>query len=390
MNFDITEEQELMIETARRVGEIFDLLYWREKDEKKEFPLEMWKAICDAGLCGITIPTKYGGSGLGMLEVAMAVETLCATGGGSTLSQIFMLNPIFGGISVSLFGSDSMKNELLPGLVSGEVMFAMALTEPDAGSNTLALRSFATQDGDGWRLNGQKIWITAVPQAKKMLVVARTRKLGEVQRKVDGISLFMIDVEREGLTHQSISKLGTNTLPSSSVFFDNVRIERDELVGLEDGGFRQLLDVLNTERIVTTAGLVGTAELSIKLAVEYSINRKVFEGTPIGSYQSLQFPLAEAKVELECARLMNFKAAWLYDRGLPYGSEANMAKFLAGRAAALATDRAMQTMGGMGYAKESHVERLWRDARLFRIAPVSEEMVLNYVAQHDLGMPRSY
>lgn len=325
-----------------------------------------------------------------MLEVAMAVETLCATGGGSTLSQIFMVNPIFGGISVSLFGSDSMKNELLPGLVSGEVMFAMALTEPDAGSNTLALRSFATQDGDGWRLNGQKIWITAVPQAKKMLVVARTRKLGEGQRKVDGISLFMIDVEREGLTHQPISKLGTNTLPSSSVFFDNVRIERDELVGLEDGGFRQLLDVLNTERIVTTAGLVGTAELSIKLAVEYSINRKVFGGTPIGSYQSLQFPLAEAKVELECARLMNFKAAWLYDRGLPYGSEANMAKFLAGRAAALATDRAMQTMGGMGYAKESHVERLWRDARLFRIAPVSEEMVLNYVAQHDLGMPRSY
>ena len=390
MNFDITEEQELMIETARRVGEKFDLLYWREKDEKKEFPLEMWKAICDAGLCGITIPTKYGGSGLGMLEVAMAVETLCATGGGSTLSQIFMVNPIFGGISVSLFGSDSMKNELLPGLVSGEVMFAMALTEPDAGSNTLALRSFATQDGDGWRLNGQKIWITAVPQAKKMLVVARTRKLGEGQRKVDGISLFMIDVEREGLTHQPISKLGTNTLPSSSVFFDNVRIERDELVGLEDGGFRQLLDVLNTERIVTTAGLVGTAELSIKLAVEYSINRKVFGGTPIGSYQSLQFPLAEAKVELECARLMNFKAAWLYDRGLPYGSEANMAKFLAGRAAALATDRAMQTMGGMGYAKESHVERLWRDARLFRIAPVSEEMVLNYVAQHDLGMPRSY
>ena len=325
-----------------------------------------------------------------MLEVAMVVETLCATGGGSTLSQIFMVNPIFGGISVSLFGSDSMKNELLPGLVSGEVMFAMALTEPDAGSNTLALRSFATQDGDGWRLNGQKIWITAVPQAKKMLVVARTTKLGEVQRKVNGISLFMIDVEREGLTHQPISKSGTNTLPSSSVFFDNVRIERDELVGLEDSGFRQLLDVLNTERIVTTAGLIGTAELSIKLAVEYSVNRKVFGDTPIGSYQSLQFPLAEAKVELECARLMNFKAASLYDRGLHYGSEANMAKFLAGRAAALATDRAMQTMGGMGYAKESHVERLWRDARLFRIAPVSEEMVLNYVAQHDLGMPRSY
>ncbi len=390
MDFELTEEHQLMIETAQRIGEEFGLEYWREKDERKEYPAEIWQAICDAGFCGIAIPESYGGAGLGMLEMAIVVETLCAAGGGSTLSQIYMVNPIFGGISVSKFANEAMKQELLPGLVTGKETFAMGLTEPDSGTNTLAMRSFATKDGDGWRLNGQKIWITAVPQATKFLAVARTTNLADVSSKVDGISLFMIDVEREGLSHQSIPKVGTNTLPSSSVFFDNVRIEPHELVGTIDGGFRELLDVLNTERIVTTSGLIGTAELAIKLAAEYSRDRKVFGDKPIGSYQSLQFPLAEAKIKLECARLMNYKAASLYDQGRPYGSEANMAKWLAGAAAALATDRAMQTLGGMGYSKEFHIERLWRDARLFRIAPVSEEMVLNYVAQHDLGMPRSY
>ena len=175
-----------------------------------------------------------------------------------------------------------------------------------------------------------------------------------------------------------------------AVFLDNVRVEPHELVGTLDGGFRQLLDVLNTERIVTTAGLVATAELSIKLAADYARERKVFNNAPIGSYQGIQFPLAEAQIQLECARLMNHKAATYYDQGKPYGTEANMAKYMAGQAAGLATDRAIQTLGGMGYAKEYHVERLWRDARLFRVAPVSEEMILNYVAQHDLGLPRSY
>lgn len=390
MNFDCTDEQLLLIETARRVGEKFGLDYWRDLDARKAFPAEIWQEICAAGLCGIAIPEEHGGSGLGMIEVAMAVETLCAAGGGSTLSQMFMCNPIFGGVTLSRFGNPEAKAELLPKLVDGSALFAMALTEPDAGTNTLAMTSYARPDGDGWRLSGRKVWITAVPQASRLLVVARTRKAEEATSKTDGISLFMFDVEREGLEHQAIDKVGTATLPSSAVYFDDVRIEPHELVGTLHQGFRQLLDVLNTERIITTAGLVGTAELAIKLAVEYAEQRKVFGKTPIGAYQAIQFPLAEAKVQLECARLMNYKAATLYDQGLPYGSEANMAKWLAGHAAALATDRAMQTMGGMGYSKEFHVERLWRDARLFRIAPVSEEMVLNYVAQHDLKMSRSY
>jgi len=266
----------------------------------------------------------------------------------------------------------------------------MALTEPDAGTNTLAMKTFARSDGEGWLLRGQKIWITCVPQATKMLVGARTLKLEEVDRKTDGISLFIIDVDRKGLSHASIEKVGTNTLPSSSIFFDDVRIEKHELIGTLHKGWRDLLEVLNTERIVTAAGLVGTAELAVRLAVDYSCGRKVFGGAPIGSYQAIQFPLAEANMESECARLMNYKAAALCDSGEPYGSAANVAKWMAGRAAGHATDRAIQTMGGMGYSKELHVERLWRDARLFRVAPITEEMILNFVSQHDLGLPRSY
>ncbi len=390
MDFARTEEQRMLIDTARRVGEKFGLDYWRELDAKKEFPAAIWQEICDAGLCGIAIPEEYGGAGLGMTELAMAIEALCAAGGGSTLSQMFMCNPIFGGITLTKFGTPEMKRELLPRLVSGKAMFAMALTEPDAGTNTLAIKSFARADGNGWRLNGQKIWITAVPQASHVLVIARTTRADEVERKINGISLFLVDRDRAGISHQAIEKVGTNTLPSSTVFFEDVRVEGHELVGQLDGGFRQLLDVLNTERIVTTSGLVATAELAIRLASNYARDRKIFNGQPIGSYQGVQFPLAEAHIQAECARLMNHKAATFYDQGLPYGSEANMAKWMAGHAAGLATDRAIQTLGGMGYSKEYHVERLWRDARLFRFAPVAEEMVLNFVAQHDLGLPRSY
>lgn len=390
MNFDLTDEQRMLAETARRVGEKFGLDYWRELDATGSFPSEIWQAICDAGLCGIAVPEEYGGSGLGMLEVAICVENLCASGGGSTLSQMFMCNPIFGGVTLSRLGNAEQKAAMLPGLISGELMFAMALTEPDAGSNSLEIKTFAEADGDGWRLRGQKLWITAVPQAAKILVIARTKTLAESKGKTDGISLFVIDRDRAGLTHRSIDKVGTRTLPSSFVFFDDVRVEPGELIGTLHGGFRQLLDVLNTERIVTTAGLVGTASLAADLAIRYANERKIFGGAPIGSYQGIQFPLAESHIQTECARLMNYKAATLHDEGKPYGSEANMGKWLAGQAAGHATDRAMQTMGGMGYAKEYHVERLWRDARLFRIAPISEEMVLNFVAQHDLGMPRSY
>jgi acyl-CoA dehydrogenase len=390
MNFTYTDEQRMMVDAARKIGERFGLEYWRELDERKEFPGEIWRAICEAGLAGVALPTEYGGAGLGMLEMALVIEALSASGGGSTLGQLFMINPIFGGVSISRFGTPRMKEELLPALLKGRMNFCMALTEPDAGSNSLEIRTFAREDDSGWRLNGRKIWITAVPDAQKMLVIARTKKLEDSRSRSDGLTMFMIDVERDGLTHSAIDKVGTRTLASSSVFFDNVRVEPEELVGTLHGGWRELTDVLNTERIVTTAGLVGAGELALRLAVSYANDRKVFGGKPISAYQGLQFPLAQCHAEIESARLLNHKAASNFDAGLPYSSESNAAKLLAAQAVARATERSMQTMGGMGYAKEYHVERLWRDARLFRFAPVSEEMILNYIAIHDLGMPRSY
>ncbi|PLC52271.1 acyl-CoA dehydrogenase [Pollutimonas nitritireducens] len=390
MDFSLTEEQQMMVETASRIGTEFGLNYWRDLDGRKAFPTELWQAICDAGLCGVALPEEYGGSNLGMLDMALVVEALSQGGGGSTLGQLFMVNPIFGGVSLSKFGTAHQCKELIPKLITGELNFCMALTEPDAGSNTLEMKTFAERDGDGWRLRGQKIWITAVPTSQKMLVVARTKRIEETTRRTQGISMFMVDTDREGLSHSAIDKVGTATLPSSSVFFDNVRVEPDELLGTLDNGWPELLEVLNTERIVTTAGLVGAGRLAIQLAVQYANDRKVFGGRPVGSYQGVQFPLAQAYAELECARLMNYRAANNCDRGLPYGSDANVGKLIAAQAAADATERSMQAMGGMGYSKEYHVERLWRDARLFRFAPVAEEMVLNFIAVHDLGMPKSY
>ncbi len=390
MDFILTDEQKMIAETARKVGESFSLDYWREHDAKKAFPKEFWKAVCEAGLCGVALPEEFGGSGLGMIEMALIVETLAASGGGSTVGQLFMINPIFGGVSIAKFGTAAMKKELLPKIISGDINCCMALTEPDAGSNSLEIQTFAARHGNGWRLNGSKIWITGVESAQKMLVIARTTKVQEVKRRTEGLSMFLIDVERKGLTYAPIEKLGTNTLSSCSVFFEDVEVSGDELIGTLDNGWYELLDVLNTERIVTTAGLVGAAALAFRIAVDYAKERRVFNGRSIGEYQGIQFPLAQAFAEVECAKLMNHKAASLFDNGLPYGTEANVAKLIASQGASSGIEHAMQTLGGMGFAKETHLERLWRDARLFRFAPVSEQMVLNFIAMQNLGLPRSY
>lgn len=390
MNFDINEEQQMMLETARQVGERFGLEYWREKDKKKAYPHEVWQAICDAGIAGTMIPLEYGGVGLGLLDLALCIEEVCKAGAGSTLAQMFMLNPIFGGIAVNRYGTDAMKRDWLPALCEGRMAFCMALTEPDAGTNSLALKTRADRVDGGWLIKGQKIWITGVANSQKMLVVTRSTPASEAAKKTHGISLFMVDTDREGITHTEIEKVGTNTLSSSVVYLDNVFAADSEVIGTIDGGWVQLLDILNSERIVTTAGLIGAGQLAIQLGVDYARDRKVFNGKSIGSYQGLQFPLAQSWAELESARLLNLKAASNFDRGLPFASESNAAKLIAAQAACHATEQAMQVMGGMGYSKEYHVERLWRDARLFRFAPVSEEMILNYISTVNLGLPRSY
>lgn len=390
MDFTLTEDQKLIADSARKVAAGFGLDYWRKQDEAKAFPKEFWKAVCDAGLCGAALPEAAGGSGLGMLELALIVEELAAGGGGSTVGQLFMINPIFGGVSISRFGSAEMKRDVLPKIIHGEINCCMALTEPDAGSNSLEIKTFARRTGNGWRLNGRKIWITGVEAAAKMLVVARTTKVEDAPKRTHGLSMFMIDVDRKGVSHAPIDKLGTNTLSSCNVFFDDVEVDGSELIGTLDGGWYELLDVLNTERIVTTAALVGAGNLAIRLGVEYANERRVFGKTPVSAYQGLQFPLAQRWAELQCARLMNLKAAVLFDNGEPYGTEANVAKLLGSQAASAGIEQAMQMMGGMGFAKDMHVERLWRDARLFRFAPISEEMILNFIAGQNLKMPRSY
>jgi acyl-CoA dehydrogenase len=390
MDFDLSDEQKMIADSARKVGERFGLDYWRDHDARKAFPQAFWQAVCEAGLCGVALPEAHGGSGLGMVEMALIIEQLAAAGGGSTVGQLFMINPIFGGVSVSRFGSEAMRRELLPKIISGEINCCMALTEPDAGSNSLEIKTFAARAGNGWRLSGRKIWITGVESAQKMLVIARTTKVEDSPKRTHGLTMFMIDVARKGLTYAPIEKVGTNTLSACNVFFDDVEVDGSEMIGTLDGGWYELLDVLNTERIVTTAGLVGAADLAIRLAVDYAKERRVFAGKPIASYQGLQFPLAQHWAEVQCARLMNLKAAALFDAGKPYGTEANVGKLIASQAASAGIEQAMQTMGGMGFAKGMHVERLWRDARLFRFAPISEEMILNFIAGQNLGLPRSY
>jgi acyl-CoA dehydrogenase len=390
MQFDLTDEQNQMVETARKIGARFGAPYWRDHDSRKAFPEAFWAAVCEAGLCGVALPEEYGGAGLGMLEMALIIEQLAAGGGGATLAMLFVTNPIFGGLSISRFGSQGMKEAVLPKIASGKTKCCMALTEADVGTNTFEIKTFAERSGNGWRLNGQKVWITGVETAQKMLVVARTTKLEMAAKRTQGITMFMIDVPRKGLTYAPIEKLGTNTLSSCTVFFDDVAVDGSELVGTLDGGWYELVEILNTERIAVTAGLVGAANLATRLAVEYAKERRVFGGRPIAAYQGIQFPLAQRWAEIECARLMNFKAAVLFDRGLPYVTEANVAKLLSSQAASAAIEQSMQTMGGMGFAKDMHVERLWRDARLGRFAPISEEMILNFIANLNLGMPRSY
>lgn len=383
-------ELALIVEATRKLAARYDLDYWCDHDRRKAFPAAFYQALCEAGLIGIALPEAAGGAGLGVQEMALVIEELAASAAGPTAAQLFMMSAIFGGVALSKYGSEAHRRELLPGLITGEVRTCLALTEPNAGSNALNIATFATATDGGWSVSGQKIWISAVPNSNKMLLVARTAKPGDSADRSAGLSLFLIDIDRPGLTHSPIEKLGTNTVPSSMVFLDGVPVRHDELIGQLHNGWKQLLDILNTERIVSTAGLVGTVGLAIRLAVAYANERRVFGRTPIAAYQGVQFPLAQAYAEAQCARALNLAAARRFDEGQPFGSEANMAKLIAAQAAMKATEHAMQAMGGMGYARESHLERLWRDCRLFRFAPVPEELILSYIANHDLGMARGY
>ncbi|MBP7340431.1 acyl-CoA dehydrogenase family protein [Niveispirillum sp.] len=362
--------------------------YWAELDRKHEFPWEFYAEFAKAGYLGIAIPEEYGGAGLGITEAALVLYEICASGAGLNGASAVHLS-IFGINPVVKHGSAEMKAKYLPALTRGDLHVCFGVTEPDAGTDTTRIKTFAKRDGDRFVINGRKTWLTKAGQAQKVLLLTRTTPLEECRRRTDGMTLFLADLDPKAVTIHPIEKMGRHAVPSNDVFFDDLVVPASDVVGEVGRGFYHLLDGLNPERILVAAEAIGCGRAALERATTYAKDRIVF-GQPIGQNQGIQFPLADSYMRLLAAEQVTAKAAWLYDNGRPCGTEANAAKFLAGEAGFQAADRSMQTLGGYGYAAEFTIERLFREARLLRIAPISENIILAQIAEHVLGLPRSY
>ena len=393
MDFEFNEEQKMIANSAREIAKAFGPEYWRAKEEREEFAVEFWKVISDAGFTGIVIPEEYGGTGRGITELLIAIEELVANGCGLGGQWYLMLTEILGALSIIRHGTQQQKQKYLPEMARGEVEFCLALTEPDAGSNTLNIKTTASKRDSTWIINGNKTFISGADRAKGMMIVARTTPKDKALRKTLGLSLFLADLPHPAIEVSPIPKHGINYSRSYEVGINELELPGDAIMPPQDRGWYSLLDTLNTERMSFTTAAIGIGRLAISKAVEYSKQRRVFGNVSIGSYQALQFPIAEAHAALEAAKLMNFKAATLYDAQADtgeIGASANMAKAVAVENAIKAVYWAMQVFGGYGYAKEYDVERWWREVNLIRLAPVTQQMALNYIGEHVLGMPRSY
>ena len=388
MQFDVDEELELVRDGVRRVCRDFDDTYWREHDANHEFPTEFYDALAAGGWVGIAIPEEYGGGGRGITHASVLLEEIAASGAAMNGASAVHLS-IFGMNPVLKHGSDWMKDEYLPRVADGSLHVAFGVTEPDAGLDTTAITTRAVRDGDEYVVHGRKIWTTKATLCEKVLLLVRTTPKEECARRTDGLTLLLADLQRPEVEITPIPKAGRNAVVSCEVVYDGLRVPVHDRVGDEGAGFRYLLDGLNPERILVASEALGIGKAAIARATAYANERVVF-GRPIGMNQGIAFPLARAYADLKAAELVIREASWRYDRGLPCAEHANLAKFLAADAGYQAADAAMQTMGGMGYATEYNVERFWKEARLMRIAPVSQEMVLNFVAEHVLGLPRSY
>jgi acyl-CoA dehydrogenase len=388
VRFDEDETQNDLRDGVRRVTSKFTDDYWRRLDADHEFPWEFYEAMADGGWIGVAMPEAYGGGGLGITEASIVLEEVAASGaamnGCSALhTSMFGMNPVV------KHGSDALKEAYLPDVVAGKLHVAFGVTEPDAGTDTTRISTKATRDGDLYTVRGRKVWMTKAPYCQKVLLLVRTTPVEEVQRKTDGLSLLLADLQVPEVTITPIPKTGRNAVVSCEVVFDDLEVPVDHLVGEEGKGFTYLLDGLNPERILIAAEALGIGRVSIQKAVAYA-NERIVYGRPIGKNQGIAFPLAEAYAHLHAAELVVREAGWRYDEGLPCGEQANLGKYLAADAAFFAADRAMQTHGGFGYATEYDIERYWKEARLMKLAPVPQEMVLNFVAEHVLGLPRSY
>jgi acyl-CoA dehydrogenase len=388
VDFELTESQEAIRRAVAELAGRFDDDYWLDKDTRHEFPWEFYNAFAEAGWIGIAVPEEYGGSGLGILEASLLLGEVSASGAGMNGASSMHLS-IFGMHPVVVHGSEELKRSTLPRIVTGDLHVCFGVTEPNAGLDTTRISTFARRVEGGYVVSGRKVWTSKALESEKVLLLTRTTRLEECRRRTDGMTLFLADLDRRHVDIRPIAKMGREAVDSNELFIDGLEVPESHRVGEEGRGFEYLLDGLNPERILIGVEALGLGRAAIRRAVRYANERVVF-GRPIGQNQGLQFPLAEAQIRLDAAELMARKAAWLYDRGLPCGREANPAKFLCADAGFRAADCAVQVHGGMGYAREYHVERYFREARLMRIAPVSQEMILNFVGEHVLGLPRSY
>jgi acyl-CoA dehydrogenase len=388
MDFSFDPELENIRHEANRLAEQFDDGYWRSHDEKHEFPWDFYNAFAEQGWVGILVPEQYGGAGMGVMHAAVLLGSVAHSAGVQNAASTLHIS-IFGMGPVIHHGSEELKQRYLPPTATGELHVSFGVTEDDAGTDTSRIRTVARRDGSRWIVNGKKIWNTKAQQASKCLLLARTTPREECAKPLQGMTLFLIDLDPNHVEIRPIDKCGRNAVNSNELFIHDLPVEDADVVGEVGKGFYCLLDGLNPERIVLAAEAVGIGRQALDKAVHYAKQRVVFD-RPIGMNQAIAHPLADSYSELEAAELLWQKAAWAFDKGENTGALANMAKLRASEASFKACDRAVQTFGGMGYAKECNVERYWRESRMSRIAPISNEMILNFVSEHVLGLPRSY
>ncbi|AMR79157.1 MULTISPECIES: acyl-CoA dehydrogenase family protein [Cupriavidus] len=388
MNFDLSEEQASIVEAVQQVCAQFDMEYWDRLDKSGTYPHEFYQTLCEGGWLGVAMPEAFGGAGLGILEAALVMQTISQSGAGMTGASAVHMN-VFGLNPVVVFGTDAQKGRFLPPLIAGQEKACFGVTEPDAGLDTTKLKTFARKVPGGYSVSGRKIWISTAQVADRMLLLARTTPLESVKKSTEGLSLFYTKVDRSKIEIREIDKMGRAAVDTNMLFIDDLFIPDEDRIGEEGKGFEYILHGLNPERILIAAEAIGLGRAALAIATQYAKERVVF-GRPIGMNQGVQHPLAQAWMQLESANLMMLKAAARYDAGQSCGAEANAAKYLAAEAGHNACQTAILTLGGMGYSREYRVERLLRESYIPRIAPVSPQLILCFIAERVLGLPKSY
>jgi len=388
MDFDLSEEQRAIQQAVGDVCSGFGDDFWLQKDREGGFPEEFYRAMAKAGWLGIAMPQEYGGAGLGILEATLMMEAVSGSGAGLSGASAIHMN-VFGLHPVVVHGTAEQRRRWLPPIIQGDAKACFGVTEPNTGLNTLKLKTMAVRKGDRYVVNGQKIWISTAQVAHKILLLARTTPIEEVKSPSQGLSLFYTDLDRSHIEVREIEKLGRKCVDSNQLFIDGLEIPVEDRIGEEGKGFAYILDGMNPERALLAAEATGLGRAALRRAARYAGERVVFD-RPIGQNQGIQHPLARSWVELEASELLYRRAAWLYDPGRPCGAEANAAKFFCAEAGFRACENAVLTHGGMGYAKEYHVERYLREAMLPRIAPVSIQLILSFIAEKVLALPKSY